>query len=134
MVFPKLKCPENLTTLDEARLGAVKLQTTCFLAVEKTQSPVASAAWSRNPMEANYIADVSVSLCIMALGVFGNSLVIASVARFEWLKKPTNYFVLLLAVFDLCSAGPIVITTITTTTMDKKLVNATTRYDRGRIT
>ena len=40
------------------------------------------------------------------IGIFGNSLVLISVKKFEWLKTPTFYFVALLAFFDFCSAFP----------------------------
>ena len=42
----------------------------------------------------------------LVLGFFGNSLVIISVKKFEWLRSPTFYFVALLAFFDLCITIP----------------------------
>ena len=52
------------------------------------------------------LAITIVTLSLMLLGVFGNSLVIISVKRFDWLRTPTFYFVALLAFFDFCSAFP----------------------------
>ena len=52
------------------------------------------------------LAITIVTLSLMLLSVFGNSLVIISVKRFEWRRTPTFYFVALLAFFDFCSAFP----------------------------
>ncbi len=50
----------------------------------------------------NYFVEV----CIVLLSVVGNSLVLVSVKKFEWLKSPTNYFVSLLAFFDFVNGMP----------------------------
>ena len=52
------------------------------------------------------LANTVVTLFLMLLSTFGNSLVMISVKRFEWLRSPTFYFVALLAFFDFCSAFP----------------------------
>ena len=53
------------------------------------------------------IADIFVRFCTALLGVFGNSLVITSVKKFEWMRTPTNYLVALLAFFDFCNGLPV---------------------------
>ncbi len=46
-------------------------------------------------------------ILIAVLCTFGNSLVLISVGKFEWLHSPTNYFVALLAMFDLLQGIPL---------------------------
>ena len=49
------------------------------------------------------IADIVVNVIIVILCTFGNCLIIISLKKFEWLRVVTNYFVALLAFYDLCN-------------------------------
>ena len=56
-----------------------------------------------SPMDKNYWALLLLVLCISV--VFGNVLVILSVVKERSLQNITNYFIVSLAVADLCVAG-----------------------------
>ena len=58
-------------------------------------------------MDTQQVINVIVTACIVIFSVFGNCLVVASVAKFEWLKTATNYFVAMLAFYDFCNGLPI---------------------------
>ena len=57
-------------------------------------------------MDFQQVSNIIVNVIIVILCTFGNSLVIISLKKFEWLRVPTNYFVALLAFYDFCSGLP----------------------------
>ena len=68
-----------------------------------TAACVEDAELCDSPMDKNYWALLLLVLCISV--VFGNVLVILSVAKERSLQNITNYFIVSLAVADLCVAG-----------------------------
>ena len=74
------------------------------------------------------LANAIVTLSLMLLGIFGNSLVMISVKRFEWLRTPTFYFVALLAFFDFCSAFPPSVVVVVSLMDDSPSKNITPGY------
>ena len=58
-------------------------------------------------MDTQQVINTMVTACIVIFSVFGNCLVVTSVAKFEWLKTATNYFVAMLAFYDFCNGFPI---------------------------
>ena len=58
-------------------------------------------------MDTQQVINVIVTACIVIFSVFGNCLVVVSVAKFEWLKTATNYLVAMLAFYDFCNGLPI---------------------------
>ena len=58
-------------------------------------------------MDVQQAINTIVTACIVIFSVFGNCLVMTSVAKFEWLKTATNYFVAMLAFYDFCNGLPI---------------------------
>ena len=59
--------------------------------------------WGTEIFNKNYFAFILLGLCISV--VFGNVLVIMAVSKERALKNITNYFIVSLAVADLCVAG-----------------------------
>ena len=57
-------------------------------------------------MDFQEVSNIIVNVIIVILCTFGNSLVIISLKKFEWLRVPTNIFVALLAFCDFCNGFP----------------------------
>ena len=66
--------------------------------------------------------------CIVIVNMFGNSLVMISVCKFEWLKSSTTYFVALLAFFDFCNGVPVFVSGVIASTIDNPMENITLNY------
>ena len=58
-------------------------------------------------MEVHTVVDLVVFFCTSVASCFGNSLVMISVKRFEYLQEPTFYFVVMLAFYDFCHGAPL---------------------------
>ena len=58
-------------------------------------------------MDTQQVVNTIVTAIIVIFSVFGNCLVVVSVAKFEWLKTATNYSVAMLAFYDFCNGLPI---------------------------
>ena len=69
--------------------------------------------------------DISVNVCIVLVSAFGNSLVMISIWKYEWLKSSTNYFVALLALCDFCNGLPVFVAGTVASTFDKAMENVT---------
>ena len=81
-------------------------------------------------MELFKLCDILVLLLMTILSVFGNSLVVISTWKFEWLKSPTHYLVALLAYFDLCNGVPIFVSRRVVEAMEGATTsNSTLNYD-----
>ena len=53
------------------------------------------------------VTNIIANVITFILCTFGNSLVIISLKKFEWLRMATNYFLALLAFYDFCSGLPV---------------------------
>ena len=75
------------------------------MSMENTTRTKNESHWREDEVEVhlNYLALLLLILCISV--VFGNVLVILSVAKERSLQNITNYFIVSLAVADLCVAG-----------------------------
>ena len=69
-------------------------------------------------MNSFQIVDTIIQLCKALMSAFGNSLVVISVIKFEWLRTSTNYFVALLAFFDFWGGIPLNISLQVTAIID----------------
>ena len=72
--------------------------------------------------------DIFVNACIVNVSAYGNSLVMISISKYEWLKSSTNYFVALLALFDFCNGIPVFVAGTVASTFDKTMENGTLNY------
>ena len=72
--------------------------------------------------------DICVNMCIVLVSAFGNSLVMISIWKYEWLKSSTNYFVALLALCDFCNGLPVFVAGTVASTFDKTMENVTLNY------
>ena len=72
---------------------------------------------------------ITINFCIVLLSLFGNSLVIINVNKFEWLKTPSNYLVVLLAFFDFCNGLPVFVASSVILFYAGQSVNVTTGYE-----
>ena len=58
-------------------------------------------------MDYREVTNIIANVITVILCTFGNSVVIISLKKFEWLRVATNYFVALLAFYDFCSGFPV---------------------------
>ena len=80
-------------------------------------------------MKVYAIVDLFVFFCAAVVCCFGNSLVMISVRRFEYLKEPTFYFVALLAFYDFCHGAPVFVLTATLLILDSTVIEINITYE-----
>ena len=80
-------------------------------------------------MDFRDVTNIVVNVIIVILCTFGNSLVIISLKKFEWLRVATNYFVAFLAFYDFCNGLPTSSFFAATSFLSSPTENITIQYD-----
>ena len=75
------------------------------------------------------VCNVTILLVMTIVSVFGNSPVVISVRRFDWLQSPTHYLVALLAYFDLCNGVPVFVSRRIVEALENVPTNSTLNYN-----
>ena len=80
-------------------------------------------------MDVQQVINTIVTACIVIFSVFGNYLVMISVAKYEWLKTATNYFVAMLAFYDFCNGLPMLTVQLIMSGITQRNGNITDGYE-----
>ena len=80
-------------------------------------------------MDVLSVCDVTTLLMMTIVNVFGNSLVVISVRKFDWLQSPTHYLIALLAYFDLCNGVPVFVSRRIVEVLEDVPTNSTLNYN-----
>ena len=75
------------------------------------------------------VTNIIANVITFILCTFGNSLVIISLKKFEWLRVASNYFVGLLALYDFCSGFTISSLLVIKSFLNASNVNITVEYE-----
>ena len=80
-------------------------------------------------MDFREVTNIIANVITVIMYTFGNSLVIISLTKFEWLRTATNYFVAFLAFYDFCNGLPASTFFAATSFLSTPTENITIQYD-----